>query len=330
MNKRERKLLILIGGLVGVFVIGFGVRLIVLQPARNLDSQIAGLRRQIAKLRDERRTYFADEEKIKAITRITFAEQVDRASAKSGEMLTKAILHSGLRESDFTRLPVGPRKIRGADEIGWNVQGDGQLMSVINLLFQLQESPYLHRIEGLAIVDANAPGYVKVRFKFLTLIIDPAPDVKLAPLVTQYALNSEPRRHYDGIVQRDILRPYIQRPPPPPAPPQSTPPPPPVQPGPESMRIVSLSEWEGVPEVHVRDLVNQRTIQYKVGDDLAGGTIVMVDYRPMPMSGHAGLQSFSRVILKIGTEYWAIERGRTLMEKHKLSPAQLPENLSKL
>jgi hypothetical protein len=41
------------------------------------------------------------------------------------------------------------------------------------------------------------------------------------------------------------------------------------------------------------------------------------------------LKSFSRVILKIGTEYWAIERGKTLADKYRLAPEQLPEQLAK-
>ena len=86
----------------------------------------------------------------------------------------------------------------------------------------------------------------------------------------------------------------------------------------------------GQPEVHVRDLTNQKTFRYKLGDALADGTIAMVDYRPLPMPGNEGLKSFSRVILKVGTEYWAVERGQTLADKRRLSLEQLPESLPKL
>jgi hypothetical protein len=96
-------------------------------------------------------------------------------------------------------------------------------------------------------------------------------------------------------------------------------------PGPESLRVVSLSEWQGSPEIHVRDTVNERTLRYSPGDTLAGGVVVMVDYRALPMPGKEVLKSFSRVILKIDNEYWAIERGRTLAEKYKLTPDQLPD-----
>jgi hypothetical protein len=86
----------------------------------------------------------------------------------------------------------------------------------------------------------------------------------------------------------------------------------------------------GQPEIHIRDLTNQKTFRYKPGDDLAGGTIVQVDYRPLPMPGHESLMSFSRVIVRIGHEYWAIERGQTLADKYRLDPDQWPSGLSKL
>src|SRR5690242_19818481 len=98
-------------------------------------------------------------------------------------MLTKQILLSGLREADFSRLPVGPRKLPSASEIGWSVQGQGKLASVINLLFLLQESPYVHRIESLAIHAGDGPGEVRVGFRFLTLVIQPSPIVDAVPLV---------------------------------------------------------------------------------------------------------------------------------------------------
>ena len=48
----------------------------------------------------------------------------------------------------------------------------------------------------------------------------------------------------------------------------------------------------------------------------------------MPLPGNALLQSFSRLILKIDGEYWAIERGKTLADKRKLSPGELPPQLA--
>src|SRR5439155_25314723 len=143
---------------------------------------------------------------------------------------------------------------------------------------------------------------------------------------------SPERKIYDDLVARDILRPYIKRPPPGAAvgSSQAAPFTPGAAPGPESLRVVSLSEWKGEPEVHVRDLANAKTLRFKPGDTLAGGTVVMIDYRPLVIPGNEILKSFSRVILKIGSEYWAVERGKTLADKHRLTPEQLPAELSKL
>ena len=60
---------------------------------------------------------------------------------------------------------------------------------------------------------------------------------------------------------------------------------------------------------------------------MAGGVVVMVDYRPLPMPGQTDLKSFSRVIVKIDSEYWAVEKGQTLAEIYKLAPDQLPPDL---
>jgi hypothetical protein len=331
MNRREIILAASVGGLVGVFAIGFGLRAVFLSPLRDLDKRIALAKERIAKVQTERRNYFAAEDRLKTIARTTFADTIEQASARSGEMLTQQILGAGLEESAFTRLPLGPRKLRGASEIGWNVQGDGPLTNVVNLLFLLHHSPWLHRTENLTVSNGDAPGEVRVRFRYLTLVLDPSPDVERTNLVPALTLESPERHLLNSIVSRDVLRPYIKRPPAPPQPGEPAPVPskPGVPPGPEVFRVVSLSEWNGEPEIHIRDLAAQKTLRYRVGDELAGGRIVLVDYRPLPMPGNALLMSHSRMILKVGDDYWAVERGRTLAEKRRLTESELPLTLAK-
>jgi len=337
MNRREKILAFGVGGLLGVFALGFGIRGIIVKPLQEIDKRSAMLRGKIAKANDERRAYFDAEDRMKGFTLRSFADTPDQASAKSGELLTKLILKSGLSEEEFSRLPLSPRPLRGAKEIGWNVQGDGGLADVIDLIFSLQSAPYLQRIEGLTVGNGEAPGLVRVRFRYLTLVMDPAPDVQRKELAAKYTLESPQRHIFDGIVSRDLLRPYIKRPPPPPPPvvPGTAPGSdiaagkPGVPSGPESFRIVSLSEWMGQPEIHVRDLIQQKTQRYKPGDQLAGGTIACVDYRQLPMPGNELLRSDSRVIVKVGGDYFAIERGKTLADKRRLTTAQLPSELAK-
>lgn len=332
MTRREKILAGVVGGIVAVGVGVFGVHSFLVTPLKEIDRRTAGLREKLDKIKSERRAYFADEERMKRVAQRMFSEDLDQASARSGEMLTRLILQSGLQEADFTRLPVGPRKLRGASEIGWNVQGEGPMADVIDLLFLLRTSPHVHRLEIGSLSSGDAAGVVRVRFRYLTLVLSPAPAAEPIELAPRFALDSPERRAYDALIARDLLRPYIKRPPPPPPPATSSPgrapsPPPGTPPGPETFKIVSLSEWQGQPEVHVLDQTSQRTFRYKPGDALAGGTIVMVDYRPMPMPGREIVQSESRVILRFGQEYWAIERGHTLADKRKLTPAQIPQEL---
>jgi hypothetical protein len=329
MNQREKTMAMVVGGLAGLFVVGFGLRVLFLGPLRDLDNRTAAVRDKIAKIQDERRAYFAAEDRLKATARRTFAETIEAAGAVSGELLTREIIAAGLVESDFSRLPLGPRKLRGASEIGWNIQGEGPLTNVINFLFILDTSPWLHRMENLTVVMGETPGSVHVHLSYLTLVMDPPLEVTHSNLTKAFALESPERRRLDNIVTRDLFRPYIKQPPPPAVPPAVASAKHSGPPGPENYRVVSLSEWEGQPEIHVRDLAAQKTSHFKPGDALAGGTVVMIDYRPMPEPGNPFLQSFSRIILKIDQDYWAIERGKTFADKHKLTNPELPPQLAK-
>ena len=334
MNQREKIMAVVVLGGAGLFASTLGLRALITKPVAEMDKRIAAAREKLDKITTERRNYFAAEDRIKVLTRLAFADTADEASARSGEVLTKQILQAGLREANFTRLPVGPRKMRGASEIGWNVQGEGALANVVNLLFVLEQSPFLLRMENLVVLQGDLPGNVRVHFRCLTLVMDPAPDVVRGELLAKVGLKSDERRAFDGIVERDILRPYIKRPPPPPVKgspdsPTTAPGTPAAPPGPETFRVVSLSEWQGQPEVHVRDLTTLKTARYKPGDELAGGTIALVDYRAMPLPGASGLQSFSRVIVRVKDEFYAIERGQTLADLRKMEAAQLPAGLAK-
>ncbi|KAB2664591.1 MAG: hypothetical protein DVB31_09860 [Verrucomicrobia bacterium] len=330
MNAREKLLAGIVGGVVGLALLAFGVRAIVIAPLRDLDKRIGVAREKIGKIQTQRRAYFAAEERLGEVVRRTFADTVDEAGARSGEMLTRQILAAGLRETGFTRTPVSRNTVRGAKEIGWNVQGDGPLTNIVNLLYLLDRTPWVHRTENLSIAAGEVPGTVRARFSYLTLVVDPAPEVQRTNLVATATLEDPARHLLNSIVSRDIFRPYMRRPATPPQPGQPAAPfsRPGVPPGPENFRVVSLSEWDGQPEIHVRDLAGQKTLRFRPGDELAGGVIALVDYRPLPRPDNALLQSYSRVILRIGTDYWAIERGRTLADKRKLAAAELPPGLA--
>jgi len=188
------------------------------------------------------------------------------------------------------------------------------------------------RVENITMLPVDGVTEVRIDFQFLSLIVGPTKYAKQEPLkaraVQAETLGSEHRTRFTAITQRAFFLPYQKKPAPPPTP-TATPPSAPTPPGPETYKIVSLSEWKGQQEIMVLDSNQNKTASYKPGDELAGGKIVMIDYRKMPFPKKPALLSQSRVILIIGEDYWAIERGNTLADKHKLVPEQLPENLAK-
>lgn len=335
MNQREKILAGVVGTIVAVVGIGLGVKTVVMKPLKAIDARIKASKVKVETAEAERRKFFAAEDHIKGLAVRTFGDDVEQASSVSGEILTQKILKSGLEEMSFTRLPVPPRILKGAQEIGWSIQGEGPLANVVNLVFALENSPYLHRIESFGLNAGSAPGNVRVRFRFLTLVFTPSPDVQRKELKDKFELDSPERKAYDPLIARDVLRPYVKRPP---APPPVTPggggtPAPgstPAPAGPAAFKVVSLTEWLGQPEVVVMDVNAQKTKRYLPGDELAGGKIVCVDYRLIPHPAKAGLMSESRVILQEGSDFWAIERGATLAEKRKLEPSELPRDVAQL
>jgi len=189
------------------------------------------------------------------------------------------------------------------------------------------------RVENITLLPVGGAAEVRIDFQFLSLVVGPTRLAKLEQLKTREVrgetLLSEERPLFAAITKRAFFLPYQKKPDPPLAPPKPTPPSVPPPPGPETYKIVSLSEWKGQQEIMVLNSNQNKTANYKLGDDLAGGKIVMVDYRKMPFPKKPALLSQSRVILAIGEEFWAIERGNTLADKHKLVTEQLPEKLAK-
>ena len=328
MNQREKQLAMAVGALVLGLGGFFGMRTLFLKPLRDIGRQTVMLEDKLRQINDERRGCFAAEDYLKGVAQRTFAREPDMASAQAGKMLTDHIVRLGLSEAEFSRSPVGPRRLRGAQEIGWSVQGEGPLRKIVDLLFVLEQTPQVHRLEGLVVSAGDRPGRVKARFRYLTLTVDGLADVTPLELPPRLTLQSPERGYYDAIVQRDLLRPYV-----PSSQPEASPASTAAPSGdarPEMLKVVSLSEWGGLPEVHICDLSTTRISRFRTGENLADGQVVGVDYRALPLPGKPDLLSYSRVILKIGTNYWAVEQGQTLADKHLLRPEQAPTGLPKL
>jgi hypothetical protein len=321
MKRRETVLLGAIGCLFLLFIGAYGIRTVFVKPLKELKSQIAVLRDKLRQNNQDQQAYVSAQHYLKEVAPRLFGGEADTATAEAGKMLTEQIVRLGLQESQFSRVPVGPRRLRGAQEVGWSVQGEGPLAKMIDLIFVLEQTPQVHRLENLVLSGGEQPGRIKARFRYLALVVEVKDARPKADLQPKFTLDSPQRRFYDGIVQRDLLRPYVPRPPAD------------ATAGArqasalDGLRVVSLSQWGGVPEVDICEMNSMKISIFKVGDTLAGGQIVMIDYRPLPMPGKPGFVSDSRVILKLGTNYWAVERGQTLSAKYPLAPEQLPTEL---
>ena len=323
MNRRTRLLAWAALGVAGLLAGGFAFRAIVNRPLQALDGQILQLQVRLSSLQKERQEFLKADAEVRTNASRLFAGQAEDAESRLGAQLTAQIVRVGLREADFTRIPVGRRRLPGAEEVGWTVQGEGPLPRVLDLVFLLQSEPRLHRIEGLALSPANEGVRTRVRFRYVTLVLTPTPEVRPAGPPAEIPLEGPGPPRYHANTPRDLFRPFVpQEPAPAPAPP----PPPPVPEGP-NLRVVSLSNWDGRPEVHLFDERQRRVLVARPGEPLLDGVVALVDYRPLPSPGRPGLVSHSRLIWRLNTNYFAIEPGQTLADRRALGPEELPAAL---
>ncbi|MCP5521393.1 MAG: hypothetical protein H7A46_07580 [Verrucomicrobiales bacterium] len=334
MTGRARLLAFLALGGAALWVLVLGVKSFVFAPLRSVDEQIEQLQGKLEAAAKDRASFLADEVHLRALVPRTFGTSPDTASAEVGSTLTGHILRVGLRESDFTRIPIGERRLPGAVEIGWTVQGEGALNRIVDLLYLLEADPRLHRIDGLVLSAGSKGDRVRARFRFMTLLLNPPPPPGDQAPLSPATLDGGDRGLYAGIVRRDLLRPYVPRreTPSSPIPPDAgSPPAEPSVSDPylnlDDLRVVSLSSWGNGPEVHVRDTRAERLQVLRPGDELGDVRIVAVDYRPMPMADRGGLLSYSRVILRSHEALFAVECGQTLGQKRALTTDELPPSM---
>ena len=80
MNRREKILAVVVGALVGVAVLGFGVRAVLIKPLKDIDKKTSGLRERLNKVLAERRAFFEAEDEVKKFAQRTFDTDLDKAS----------------------------------------------------------------------------------------------------------------------------------------------------------------------------------------------------------------------------------------------------------
>ena len=337
---------------VAVFVFGsigyLAVRSLLLSPLDEMDQREQRLTKELRMLKTanlwlgEYRNQLADYDAR------TFGSEEYPVRAALDRWIHHLGQRSGLEQSLSVELQLGSASPKAYREIVASIQAAGSMDQVLHFLYLLREDPYLSRVRSMNIRETRE-GLVTLRVQYATLVLlrgqdaGADPDEVLATTrrpTSQPAgnLNSPQREVYDAIAARNVFRPYQQRrvvrQTPRRDPPRNDPPTRQPTPTPPARRprylLVSLSGYVDNPDICIYDVLSRQVTEYKVGEDLdpvPGAKIAMVDYRSMPLPDKPEFTSTSRIVLKIGPEYWAVELGQHLMEKRLLKAAQLPEQL---
>ena len=338
MNKREKILAAVTAGIICVIVLYTFVNSLFLSPAEALNDAIRNTKNSIAKLSRTSKSMKSNTAHLKALAALTYGKDDDEVLATTFGRLMAALDRSGLT-SEGKGVSKGNTKSSGdLREIAWHVIKNGKMEHILNLLYMLEEDPVLHRIENLSISPRERDGPFRVEFDYvaLSLATKKGPQFTTTrPVDTKLAINmkSDRRKLYNVIPERDIFRRYIKRIPPKPVPvvarpKPKDPPKPPPEPKPK-YRVCALPKFPSGPQVWVTNEIDKTKAvhKYKEGEKLMGWKIVMVDYRSLPDPDKPGLLSPARVIIKIDSDYWAIEGNQYVTAKRILKGPDLPAAL---
>jgi len=291
----------------------------------------------------------------------------DRAdvSANAKAFLLAAVMQSGseIRDSLDVEPFEGPERPDAYGVVGWTLRGRAALPEITDLLYVISRGRRLARIGALSLVPGPTGRTFDFSLQYEALALVHTADEALpfppadapAPVVD---LDTPERRDYDVIAARNIFQPLDATPrkpvtstaPKPTAPaakpttiaaePAETPPakptrPPAAEPAETTPRqgadltLVSGMQFGRRTTLTVRDGRTKRTKTYSSGDRLAGGTVVMLDYRRLLLTAKPLKYSSSRAILLIDREYWAVELGQKFSLMRRLTTDQLPPKLRK-
>lgn len=361
MTRREKRLGLIVGLIFGSWFLYSGVQRLLIEPVRELDRDVVRLQNNYSQARSKNA---ARAERIKQIREFSSrcfgpSEEMDTVQGVVEQHLVELLDRSGLI---YDNLRVVKRR-REEGSFAWvarSVTARGRLGEVTNLLYLLDQQPQPHLIRSLKIEPQRNTGIVEVSFQYQTPLPEPLAyqeeralkklaldkfagfdihEVQFVPPQTVGELNAPERTHLDLIARRDPWRRYqpaprvVRRDPPRREEPrrqdpQPQPQPQPPAPSPSSRyKLTGLASLDGTPRILVEDLTTQQPIELEVGDRFDGASIVMVDYRMLPDPQNPSLQNYSRIILKKGPDYWAVDRGDTFDMKRLLKEEQLPPAL---
>jgi hypothetical protein len=336
MTTREK----LLAGAMGLAAVGvvtyLAVNHVFLMPAADCEKQAADMADKLHHAQIEKGKESTYKAHLRELAGQSFGTEELHVLEEIRAAVTTILTLSGLSQQNLSLKPLtGARVPNVYKEIGWTVRARGKLSQVVSFLFLMSKETHLHRVDNVVVTPVPNSTDVELQVKYATLILETPSGEKLVtdevPAVLEATLLETPERHqYEVVATRDLFRPYIPAQPKPPEAPPRGPVERPTPPSPEGrVRIVGLPTWGGKAEVLVTG-AGGVVKNLAIGDELGGGKIVMVDYRPLPLPKNPQILSQSRVVFVVGSEYYAIELGQSLADKRPLGPDEVPAGLPKL
>lgn len=331
MKGRRKKIITAVVACAAVLVAYFIVRFTVLNRAEEHDSNIRRLGGELSELKKFNRRGDKYRAKFKDYAARTLGLVPQEVSEQIRVRIDRMVSASGMRRDKTASMPINGTPTSAYQEIGWKYSLIGTLRQVVSMMFLLKNDPYLHQVKGFSISPTKGGKEFKLAFQYVTLVLHKDRKNGKEKIITGDVDNPKPivsltksktLSLYGGIAERNLFRPFIRK-----QPPRATTVPTPPKADWKRFKIVSLSQWGKNQDICVEDNQTGRNKQYSLGDSLAGGKIVMVDYRKLPRLAQPELLSYSRVILKVGRDYYAVELGETLAEKYRLTGKKIPPAL---
>jgi hypothetical protein len=331
VNRREKIIVVTLSIGLGVFLLYLGINSLLIRPLSDISQQRQQRDTELRELNRRNARRDSAQKQLAEMTSRTLGHNETEVAEQVRARLANLLVASGLTQERWRLSPLAaaPLSATGKDKrTGWSVNARGKLEQVLKFLGAVDAEPYLHRMENLKLTPAR--GEVTLDVNVLTLVLERAEKSQAATMPAGSPPTAPIDPHTVALIAvRDVFRPYIPKTPvvaaPTPAYTAGAGAPPPVYESPElRLRVVGLANWPE-PEVVLSDLGNIKTV--KIGQPLLNGELVAIDYRLMPYPDMKDILSEGRLIVRIGQEFWAVERGRTLGQKHKLRTSDLPPNI---
>ena len=293
---RQKILLIMVAALVGLLVVTRGLRSLVIEPYRELEGDIARKKREVRQYDETLAMKWDSIEQWQALGKRTLAATANKAQLLFDSKIKRLVQAHGLQRESVR--PKNPRPMKnGLVRVPYSIQAEGNLKSVVELLVNIYEQPYMARVTMLRLKPANPKKrhWLSISMDLETVVLPlskiggPIEPVEAAgeelPRARRY--EQENGQAYAMVYQRKFFEEYKPPPPPPPPPPPvkkdppkkkvASPPPPPPPPKPrDNSRIVALLSYPGQQEViTIKPGRKERQI-HRLGDELGGGVLRMV------------------------------------------------------